>query len=118
MYNLGLNVHWSIIHSIWLECDSTYIVIPKKKTIIYEYNCYFLFAAHIARQEANLLNVDLGDPNDKDCDGIPDHIDNDLDNDGKIDRTQDSDMDGLLNHIDEDDDNDGRNYYGFFKENW
>ncbi|CAI2728026.1 unnamed protein product [Schistosoma spindalis] len=63
--------------------------------------------AHIARQEANLLNVDLGDPNDKDCDGIPDHIDNDLDNDGKIDRTQDSDMDGLLNHIDEDDDNDG-----------
>ncbi|CAH8552445.1 unnamed protein product [Schistosoma curassoni] len=63
--------------------------------------------AHIARQEANLLNVDLGDPNDKDCDGIPDHIDNDLDNDGKIDRTQDSDMDGLLNHVDEDDDNDG-----------
>ncbi|CAH8850009.1 unnamed protein product [Trichobilharzia szidati] len=63
--------------------------------------------AHIARNEANLLNVDLGDPNDKDCDGIPDHIDNDLDNDGKIDRTQDSDMDGLLNHVDDDDDNDG-----------
>ncbi|TNN18814.1 Endoplasmin isoform 1 [Schistosoma japonicum] len=63
--------------------------------------------AHIARHEANLLNVDLGDPNDKDCDGIPDHIDNDLDNDGKIDRTQDSDMDGILNHVDDDDDNDG-----------
>ncbi|KAK4471639.1 hypothetical protein MN116_005048 [Schistosoma mekongi] len=63
--------------------------------------------AHIAKHEANLLNVDLGDPNDKDCDGIPDHIDNDLDNDGKIDRTQDSDMDGILNHVDDDDDNDG-----------
>ena len=34
-------------------------------------------------------------------------MDLDVDNDGKIDRTQDSDMDGELNHIDEDDDNDG-----------
>ncbi|OON21210.1 hypothetical protein X801_02886 [Opisthorchis viverrini] len=62
--------------------------------------------AELARNQANLLNVDLGDPNDKDCDGIPDHLDNDQDNDGKIDRTQDSDMDGILNHVDEDDDND------------
>ncbi|KAA3676735.1 heat shock protein 90kDa beta [Paragonimus westermani] len=63
--------------------------------------------AELARNEQNLMNVDLGDPNDKDCDGIPDHLDNDQDNDGKIDRTQDSDMDGLLNHVDDDDDNDG-----------
>ncbi|KAF5403015.1 hypothetical protein PHET_03766 [Paragonimus heterotremus] len=63
--------------------------------------------AELARNQQNLMNVDLGDPNDKDCDGIPDHLDNDQDNDGKIDRTQDSDMDGLLNHVDDDDDNDG-----------
>ncbi|XP_018651356.1 putative endoplasmin [Schistosoma mansoni] len=88
-----------------------YLITSMKMMImmVYQINeiliqCHF---SHIARQEANLLNVDLGDPNDKDCDGIPDHIDNDLDNDGKIDRTQDSDMDGLLNHVDEDDDNDG-----------
>lgn len=30
----------------------------------------------------------LGDPGDKDCDGIPDEIDEDNDNDGLIDRTQ------------------------------
>lgn len=64
--------------------------------------------ADIARDQANQENVDLGDENDKDCDGIPDHLDNDMDNDGKIDRTQDSDMDGDLNHVDDDDDNDGK----------
>lgn len=53
------------------------------------------------------MATDLGDPGDKDCDGIPDEEDDDMDNDGKIDRTQDSDWDGLLNHIDDDDDNDG-----------
>lgn len=45
---------------------------------------------------------------DHDCDGIPDDIDDDIDNDGLLDRTQDSDHDGLLNHIDDDDDNDGK----------
>ncbi|CAH8534421.1 unnamed protein product [Heterobilharzia americana] len=49
----------------------------------------------------------VGNINDHDCDGIPDDIDEDVDNDGLLDRTQDSDWDGLLNHIDEDDDNDG-----------
>ena len=44
---------------------------------------------------------------DHDCDGIPDDQDDDIDNDGLLDRTQDSDWDGLLNHVDEDDDNDG-----------
>ncbi|VDK34869.1 unnamed protein product [Dibothriocephalus latus] len=44
---------------------------------------------------------------DHDCDGIPDDEDEDIDNDGLLDRTQDSDHDGLLNHIDDDDDNDG-----------
>lgn len=44
---------------------------------------------------------------DHDCDGIPDDQDDDVDNDGLLDRTQDSDWDGLLNHIDDDDDNDG-----------
>ncbi|CAL8077034.1 unnamed protein product [Calicophoron daubneyi] len=63
--------------------------------------------AQIAKHQANFLDADLGDPGDKDCDGIPDYLDNDIDNDGKIDRTQDSDMDGELNHVDQDDDNDG-----------
>ena len=45
---------------------------------------------------------------DHDCDGIPDDRDDDIDNDGLLDRTQDSDWDGLLNHVDEDDDNDGK----------
>uniref|UniRef100_A0A095ASK3 Endoplasmin n=1 Tax=Schistosoma haematobium TaxID=6185 RepID=A0A095ASK3_SCHHA len=49
----------------------------------------------------------IGNINDHDCDGIPDDIDEDIDNDGLLDRTQDSDWDGLLNHVDEDDDNDG-----------
>lgn len=44
---------------------------------------------------------------DHDCDGIPDDEDDDVDNDGLLDRTQDSDWDGLLNHVDDDDDNDG-----------
>ncbi|VDO07929.1 unnamed protein product, partial [Rodentolepis nana] len=63
--------------------------------------------AQQAQHEANTMAADLGDPGDKDCDGIPDEEDDDMDNDGKIDRTQDSDWDGLLNHIDDDDDNDG-----------
>ncbi|KER19524.1 hypothetical protein T265_15515, partial [Opisthorchis viverrini] len=76
--------------------------------LLYKHKRYLeAIPAELARNQANLLNVDLGDPNDKDCDGIPDHLDNDQDNDGKIDRTQDSDMDGILNHVDEDDDNDG-----------
>ncbi len=60
-----------------------------------------------AQHEANTMATDLGDPGDKDCDGIPDEEDDDMDNDGKLDRTQDSDWDGQLNHIDDDDDNDG-----------
>ncbi|KAF7259266.1 hypothetical protein EG68_03140 [Paragonimus skrjabini miyazakii] len=49
----------------------------------------------------------VGTPNDHDCDGIPDDVDEDTDNDGLLDRTQDSDWDGELNHVDLDDDNDG-----------
>ncbi|OON21214.1 thrombospondin type 3 repeat-containing domain protein [Opisthorchis viverrini] len=49
----------------------------------------------------------VGTINDHDCDGIPDDIDEDIDNDGLLDRTQDSDWDGELNHVDLDDDNDG-----------
>lgn len=51
--------------------------------------------------------MDVGDPGDRDCDGIPDEQDVDIDNDGLIDRTQDSDRDGLINTEDDDDDNDG-----------
>lgn len=44
---------------------------------------------------------------DHDCDGIPDDVDEDVDNDGLLDRTQDSDWDGDINTQDKDDDNDG-----------
>ncbi|VEL34910.1 unnamed protein product [Protopolystoma xenopodis] len=44
---------------------------------------------------------------DRDCDGIPDHLDPDDDNDGFFDKKQDSDRDGILNEYDDDDDNDG-----------
>ncbi|VDK31206.1 unnamed protein product [Dibothriocephalus latus] len=44
---------------------------------------------------------------DRDCDGIPDHLDPDDDNDGYFDKKQDSDRDGILNEYDDDDDNDG-----------
>ncbi|KAL7064494.1 hypothetical protein AAHC03_05436 [Spirometra sp. Aus1] len=75
--------------------------------LLYKPKALESMSAQQAQHEANTVDVDLGDPNDKDCDGIPDDEDDDMDNDGKIDRTQDSDWDGLLNHIDEDDDNDG-----------
>ncbi|VEL17416.1 unnamed protein product [Protopolystoma xenopodis] len=55
----------------------------------------------------NTESKELGDPGDKDCDGIPDEIDEDMDNDGMLDRTQDSDWDGTLNWVDDDDDDDG-----------
>lgn len=44
---------------------------------------------------------------DHDCDGIPDGVDPDDDNDGYYDVKQDSDNDGILNEWDDDDDNDG-----------
>ncbi|VDP47056.1 unnamed protein product [Schistosoma curassoni] len=44
---------------------------------------------------------------DHDCDGIPDNLDPDDDNDGYFDSKQDSDRDGILNEFDDDDDNDG-----------
>ena len=44
---------------------------------------------------------------DKDRDGVPDHLDNDDDNDGILDDQEDADGDGVPDVVDNDDDNDG-----------
>jgi len=47
------------------------------------------------------------DKGDADGDGVPDHLDNDDDNDGIPDNQEDADGDGVPDHMDNDDDNDG-----------